>query len=89
MQSSIFDNRLKVKIDCHTRPQIVTKLLLQVFVRELHNSLISDTDVAVPEQVGPENSAVQEGGESEATKVGCGGREISNLKSFQHLWAPH
>ena len=28
--------------DEHTEPQIVPKLLLQVFVRELHNSLVSN-----------------------------------------------
>ena len=34
-----FIDCLKVNIDGHTRPQIVTKLLLQVSDRELHNSL--------------------------------------------------
>ena len=42
VQSSIFNYCLKVNIDGHTRPQLVTKLLLQVPDRELHNSLISD-----------------------------------------------
>ena len=30
--------------DDQTEPQLVPKLLLQVFVIELHNSLVSDTD---------------------------------------------
>ena len=34
----------KKNIDGHTEPQLVTKLLLQVFVRELYNSLVSDTE---------------------------------------------
>ena len=29
-------------LDDQTEPQLVPKLLLQVFVRELHNSLVSD-----------------------------------------------
>ena len=33
---------LKVIYDDHTEPQLVPKLLLQVYVRELHNSLVSD-----------------------------------------------
>ena len=32
-----------MKIDGHTEPQLVPKLLLQVYVRELHNNLGSDT----------------------------------------------
>ena len=42
VQSPIFNYCLKVNIDGHTRPQIVPKLLLQVSVRELRNSLVSD-----------------------------------------------
>ena len=41
MQSPIINNCLKVKIDGHTEPQLVTKFLLQVSVRELHNNLVS------------------------------------------------
>ena len=44
VQSPIVNNCLKVKIDCPTEPQLVPKLLLQVSIRELHNSLVSDTD---------------------------------------------
>ena len=29
-------------LDDHSEPQLVPKLLLQVFVREIHNSLVSD-----------------------------------------------
>ena len=34
---------LMVKIDGHTEPQLFTKLLLCVSVREIHNNLVSDT----------------------------------------------
>ena len=40
MQSPIANDFLKVIIDGYTEPQLVTKLLLQVFVRELHNNLV-------------------------------------------------
>ena len=33
---------LKVVLDDHTEPKLVPKLLLQVSVIELHNSLVSD-----------------------------------------------
>ena len=42
--SPIFNDGLNANIDGHTRPQIVPKLLLQVYIRELHNSLVSDSD---------------------------------------------
>ena len=35
-------NCLKVVLYDHTEPQLVPKLLIQVSVRELHNSLVSD-----------------------------------------------
>ena len=45
-----------MNIDGHTRPQIVTKLLLQISVRELHNSLVSDpVGVVVKEATYAEN----------------------------------
>ena len=34
---------MKMKIDGHTEPQFVPKLLFQVPVRELHNNLVSNT----------------------------------------------
>ena len=43
VQSPIFHDCLKVKIDGHTEPQLVQKLLLQVSVRELHDNLVSYT----------------------------------------------
>ena len=46
-QSPIFNHCLKVNIDGHTLPKIVPKLLLQVFVRELHKSLGSDLNNGV------------------------------------------
>ena len=42
VQSPIVNDCLKVNIDGHTEPQLVSKLLLHVSVRELHNSLVSD-----------------------------------------------
>ena len=42
VQSPIFNDCLKVMLDDQTEPQLVTKCLLQVSVRELHNSLVSD-----------------------------------------------
>ena len=41
-QSPISNDCLKVMLDDKIEPQLVPKLLLQVSVRELHNSLISD-----------------------------------------------
>ena len=41
-QSPISNDCLKVLLDDQTEPQLVPKLLLQVSVRELHNSLVSD-----------------------------------------------
>ena len=41
-QSPISNYCLKVTFDDQTEPQLVPKLLLQVSVRELHNSLVSD-----------------------------------------------
>ena len=43
VQSLVANDCLKVKIDGPTEPQLVTKLLLQVYVRELHNNLVSAT----------------------------------------------
>ena len=41
-QSPISNDCLKVMLYDQTEPQLVPKLLLQVSVRELHNSLLSD-----------------------------------------------
>ena len=43
-QSPIFKYSLKFNIDGHTRLKIIPELLLQVSVRELHNSLVSEPD---------------------------------------------
>ena len=43
-QLPISNDCLKVLLDDQTEPQLVPKLLLQVSVRELHNSLVSDTN---------------------------------------------
>ena len=42
VQPPISNDCLKVMLDDQTEPQLVTKFLLQVSVRELHNSLVSD-----------------------------------------------
>ena len=42
VQSLTFNDCLKVMFDYHTESQLVPKLILQVSVRELHNSLVSD-----------------------------------------------
>ena len=42
VQLPISNDCLKIMLDDHTEPQLVPKLLLQVSVRELHNSLVSD-----------------------------------------------
>ena len=42
VKSPISNDCLKVTFDDKTEPQLVPKLLLQVSVRELHNSLVSD-----------------------------------------------
>ena len=44
VQSPISNDCLKVMLDDQTEPQLVPKLLLQVSIRELHNSLVSDTN---------------------------------------------
>ena len=44
VKSPISNDFLKVMFDDQTEPQLVPKLLLQVYVRELHNSLVSDTN---------------------------------------------
>ena len=43
VQSSIVNDFLKVKIDGHTEPQLVPKLLFHVSFRERNNKLISVT----------------------------------------------
>ena len=42
VQSPISNDCTKVMFDDKTEPQLVPKLLLQVLIRELHNSLVSD-----------------------------------------------
>ena len=44
VQSPIFNDCLKVKIDSHTELQLFPKLLLQVYAIELHKNLDIDTD---------------------------------------------
>ena len=48
-----------MNIDGHTGPQIFPKLLLQVSVRELHNSLVSDpVDGGIKEARDAENNII-------------------------------
>ena len=42
VQSPIYNACLKLIFDDQTEPQMVTNVLLQVSVRELHNNLVSD-----------------------------------------------
>ena len=42
VQSPISNDYIKVMLDDQTEPQLVPKMLLQVSVRELNNSLVSD-----------------------------------------------
>ena len=42
VQSPVSNDCLKVVLDDQSEPQLVPKLLLQVSVREPHNSLVSD-----------------------------------------------
>ena len=44
LQLTFFKYSLKVNIDGPTEPQNFQKLLLLVSIRELHNSLVSDTE---------------------------------------------
>ena len=43
MKYPIVNDCLKMKIYGHTEPKLVTKCLLQVSVREIHNNLVSAT----------------------------------------------
>ena len=43
LQSPIANYCLKMKIDDYTEPQPVPNFLLQVYVRELHNNIVSAT----------------------------------------------
>ena len=40
VQSPITNDCLKFSIDGHSEPQLVPKLLLQVYVQELHNNMV-------------------------------------------------
>ena len=44
VQSPIVNDCLKVKIDGPTEPQLVSKLLLHVSVRELHKNIVSNVE---------------------------------------------
>ena len=44
VQSPISNDCLKVKFDSQTEPQLVPNVLLQVSLRELHYSLLSDSN---------------------------------------------
>ena len=56
VQSPISNYCLKVMLDDQTETQLVPKLLLQVSVREIHNSLVSD-----PNDVGLKDARDEDG----------------------------
>ena len=58
VQSPIFNDCLKVKIDGHTEPQLVQIFLLQVSVRELHNNIVSATIYGVLKEVRAEDDNI-------------------------------
>ena len=58
VQSPISNDCLKVKLDDHTEPQIVPKLLLQVSLREQHNSLVSDPNYCGLKDARDENGKI-------------------------------
>ena len=58
VQSPIFNDCLKVILDDQTELQIVPKLLLQVYVRELHNILVSDPNDGGMKDARDENSKI-------------------------------
>ena len=59
VQSPIFNDGLKLNIDGNTEPKIVPKLLLQISVRELHKSLVSDlVDGGLKEAIDADNNII-------------------------------
>ena len=44
VQLTIYNDCLKVMFDDKTKPQLVPKVLLQVSIRELHNSLVRNSN---------------------------------------------
>ena len=44
MKSPVVNDCLKLKIDGHTEPQLVPKLIFHVSIREHYKNLVSDTD---------------------------------------------
>ena len=46
VQSPIVNDCLKVKMDGHTEPQLVPKLLLQLSIRKIHNNIVSNAEMA-------------------------------------------
>ena len=58
VQSPIANYCLKVKIDGYTEPKPVPKYLLQVYIRELHNNLVSPTKYGRLKEAGDENDNI-------------------------------
>ena len=58
VQSPISNDCLKVKLSDQTEPQLVPKLLLRVYVRELHNSLVSDPNYGGLKDARDENGKI-------------------------------
>ena len=59
VQSPNINDCLKVKIDVHAESQLLTKLLLRVSVRELHNRLVSNAENGgLKESIDAENNII-------------------------------
>ena len=58
VQSPISNDCLKVTLDDHTEPQLVPTLLPVVSIRELQNSLVSDTNDGGPKDARDEDDNI-------------------------------
>ena len=61
VQSPIENDFIKVNMDGYTEPKIVPKFLLHVSIRELHNSLVIDTDNRGPKEARDEENNINNG----------------------------
>ena len=58
MKSKIENDCLKVKINGHTEPQLFPKLLLQLSIREIYNSIVSATKDGVLKEARDEDDNI-------------------------------
>ena len=84
VQSPIFNDCLKVKIDDHTRPQIVPKFLLQLSIQEFYNSIVNEPeDGGLKEARYAENNIVI----SDYTLSSLLPPQLKNVRTIQvHMW---